>query len=70
MDSNITHMYMCVGIHHCLHPSVVFALVNHTEQRMTHSGRGYLQPELISGPHAAATAAAAAAAAAEARIHF
>lgn len=53
-DRDHHHSYVCLGIRHSFHPSVLFSLVNHTEQRMTHSGRGYLQLELISGAGSAA----------------
>lgn len=53
-DKDHHHSYVFLGIHHCFNPSLLLSLVDHTEQRMTHSGRGYLQLELISGTDSAA----------------
>lgn len=44
VDNHRHHSYGCLGVH----PSLLFSLPSHSEQRMTHSGRGYLQLELIS----------------------
>lgn len=53
-ETIIAHHVCAGGIRPSSNPSVLLALVNHNEQRLTHSGRAYLQLELISGPEMAA----------------